>query len=66
MKQYQNAANYARAIHNKCYWCISREYHMFDCQFMQGTYFTLPCSKEYYKRCPHYKAGELIRNKRGF
>ena len=65
MKQYQKAISYAKAIHNKCYWCITREY-MFDCRFMSGTSFTTPCSREDYKRCFHYQEGELIRDKRGF
>uniref|UniRef100_A0A6M3KN13 Uncharacterized protein n=1 Tax=viral metagenome TaxID=1070528 RepID=A0A6M3KN13_9ZZZZ len=66
MKQYQKAVSHATAIRNKCYWCISREHHMFDCEFTQGTYFTLPCSKEDYKKCPRRKEGERIINRRGF
>lgn len=66
MKQYQKAVDHTMAIANKCYWCISREYDRFDCQFSQGTYFALPCSKDDYKKCPEYKRGENIIKERGW
>lgn len=64
MKGYAKAVEYRKAMQEKCYWCISREYNFFDCQFNQGIYFDSSCNQEDYKSCPEFKRGERIKTER--
>lgn len=66
MAQYKKAVYHERAIRDKCYWCIARLNGYFDCEFKQGRYFDLPCTKQDYLECPQHEAGEEIKEKRGF
>jgi len=66
MKQYRKPIDYQTALLRKCYWCISRTYNRYDCEFNQGTHFDFPCSKEDYEQCQNYKEGERIKRVRGF